>query len=224
MNGDTLTPVDALRFPLSFTDGARPTWELALFFPQQGSWRKEEYLSLESHFDGGFRAELADGVLEVLPVPTEEHQDIALYLYEMLKAWAKTHDLGKVSFSGIRVLVANGDRPRFREPDVVFMRKQHAQRRHSDYWEGADLAMEVVSEDPKDQTRDYQTKVADYAAAGIPEYWIVDPFERRIRVLVLQGDAYHLHGDFHPDEFAASVLLPGFTVAVTTVLAGGAEA
>src|SRR5687767_2481476 len=92
--GDTFPAVAA-----GSSNGARPTWELALLFPRQGSWTQAEYLRLEGVFDGGFRAELADGVLEVLPAPTEEHQDIALYLYEVLHARAKRYLLGKVSFS-----------------------------------------------------------------------------------------------------------------------------
>ncbi len=45
---------------------------------------------------------------------------------------------------------------------------------------GADLVVEVVSKnDPK---RDLETKLREYAAAGIPEYWIVDPMEHSIEV------------------------------------------
>lgn len=201
--------------------GSRPTWELALLFPFQGSWTEEEYLDLEAHFEGGFRAELADGVLEVLPVPTEEHQDIGLYLYEWLKAWVKKNLLGKVSFSGIRVRVDKGNKPKFRQPDVLFMKAENAHRRLKKFWDGADLVMKIVSDDPKDKERDYEIKEKEYAVAQIPEYWIIDPQVKRIRVLVLDGTSYRLHGDFGPGMLATSVLLPGFTVSVDAALAGG---
>jgi Uma2 family endonuclease len=45
---------------------------------------------------------------------------------------------------------------------------------------GADLAMEVVSKGKEDRKRDLITKRFEYARAGIPEYWIVDPQTRRI--------------------------------------------
>lgn len=70
--------------------------------------------------------------------------------------------------------------------------------------------MEVVS---TDRQHDLVTKRAEYARAGIPEYWIVDPQERRITVLSLDGDAYREHGSWGPGQTADSSSLPGFAVA-----------
>jgi Uma2 family endonuclease len=53
------------------------------------------------------------------------------------------------------------------------MKAEHRNRRTFDYWEGADLVVEIVNRD--DPARDLETKRAEYAEAGIPEYWIVDP-------------------------------------------------
>jgi Uma2 family endonuclease len=79
--------------------------------------------------------------------------------------------------------------------------------------------MEVVSPDPKDRVRDWKTKAREYARAGIGEYWIIDPEQQKVRVLVLGGKTYKLHGDFLPGAHATSALLPGFTVAVDSILA-----
>jgi Uma2 family endonuclease len=106
---------------------------------------------------------------------------------------------------------------------MVFKKGENEARCHEDFWEGADLAMEVVSDDPKDVLRDYVEKAQDYAAARIPEYWIIDREQQRIRVLVLKGDAYELHGDFLPGSTATSVVLPGFSVSVDLALAGGKQ-
>ena len=78
--------------------------------------------------------------------------------------------------------------------------------------------MEVVSED--DPGRDLDTKRGEYAQAGIPEYWIVDPQQQRIIVLRLDGDRYLEHGTFGPGQRATSHLLPGFDVDVSAALAG----
>ena len=76
--------------------------------------------------------------------------------------------------------------------------------------------LEVVSTD--DPERDPIVKRSDYAAAGIPEYWIVHPEEETITVLRLEGDQYTEHGVFRRGETASSALLTGFTVGVADVL------
>jgi Uma2 family endonuclease len=106
---------------------------------------------------------------------------------------------------------------KFREPNVVFMLAEHAVRLCEQYADGADLAMEVVSDEGR--RRDVETKRAEYARAGIAEYWIVDPTFSLITVLSLFEGAYVVHGEFQKGEQATSRLLPGFAVAVTTVLA-----
>ncbi|MCI0681866.1 MAG: Uma2 family endonuclease [Gemmataceae bacterium] len=199
----------------------RPTWEIAQFFPEQGSWTENDYLSLESKLGHNIRVELANGWLEVLPVATEIHQDLILYLVGKLKAFAEPAKLGKTSFAGIRVRTIATERKNYREPDVAFMKSENAHRRSNETWQGADLVMEVVSGSPDDRKRDYEIKVIEYAAARIAEYWIIDPDERRFRVLTLDGDAYKVHGDFAAGATASSVLLPGFAVSVDEAFAAG---
>jgi Uma2 family endonuclease len=68
------------------------------------------------------------------------------------------------------------------------------------------------------------TKPAEYAQAGISEYWIVDPEQRKITVWVLDQGQYRLHGKFGLHEAATSVLLSGFQAPVGDVLAAGETA
>lgn len=212
--------IDELRqteFPVSPPGKPRPTWEIALLYPSQGEWSEAEYLDLERIRGDHIRVELVDGCLEVLPAPTTSHQAIIIFFLIQLREFVAKNQLGQVSFAGIRVRLRDGN---FREPDVVFLKKQHLDRCLEEYWEGADLVMEVVSGSSKDRKRDYEDKVKDYAEAGIPEYWIVDPDEKRIRVLTLDGTVYKLYGDFGPGSQATSVLLPGFAVQVNEALRG----
>jgi len=60
-------------------------------------------------------------------------------------------------------------------------------------------------------------KPGDYAEAHVPEYWIVNPQTETITVLRLRGDAYEEAGIYRRGESAASLLLPGFSVAVAAV-------
>lgn len=91
------------------------------------------------------------------------------------------------------------------------------------YWDGADLVMEVVS--PDDPTRDLETKRREYAQAGIPEYWLVNPLDETITVFTLPENTpiYDIHGVYDRSSVAESVLLPGFTVDVDACFAEGEQ-
>jgi Uma2 family endonuclease len=193
-------------------DEAEPAWEVARLFPPQGEWEADDYLALNSNR----LVELADGVLEVLPMPTTSHQLLVAYLYGLLLAFVGGRGLGTVLFAPLRVRLG---RRKFREPDVVCMLAEHAGRMRDEYWEGADLVMEVVSGTDEDRRRDLQVKRREYARAGIPEYWVVDPAEQTITVLRLAGKRYAVHGAFPAGTVASSHLLPDFTVDVTAAFA-----
>jgi Uma2 family endonuclease len=189
-----------------------PTWEAGEVIPHQGSWTEEEYLSLTTNH----LVEYSDGFLEIPPVPTMSHQKLVVYMLGLLTAFVSARDLGTVLLMGLRVRLW----PRkICEPDVVFMAKEHADRMGEDCWDGADLAMEVVSGSSKDRRRDLVVKRKDYARAGIAEYWIVDPREELITVLRLRGKDYVVHGEFGKGTAATSHLLKGFEVDVTKAFA-----
>ena len=144
-------------------------------------------------------------------MPTMSHQMLVRYLLELLSAFVADNDLGTVLFAGLRVRLWA---EQYREPDVLFMLHKHANRMGEEYWDGADLVMEVVSGGAEDRRRDLVTKREEYAQAGIPEYWIVDPAEARITVLRLVEKRYVVHGEFLEGMTAASRILPGFQVDV----------
>ncbi|MBS1253190.1 MAG: hypothetical protein MAG451_02239 [Anaerolineales bacterium] len=198
----------ALKSPPT-ADMDEPAWDIARLFPNQGAWSVEEYLALDTNH----LVEFSSGHIEVLPMPTESHQSIVAFLHHALLVFATAHDLGRVLFAPLRIRLWPG---KYREPDVVFMLAEHADRRGEQYWEGADLVMEVISEDGRH--RDTVTKRREYARAGIPEYWIIDPREEKIMVLTLDSDGYAVYGEFERGAEATSVLLEGFTVAVEDVL------
>ena len=66
------------------------------------------------------------------------------------------------------------------------------------YCEKADLVIEVVSE--KNRPHDIKKKRIEYARAGIPEYWIVDPEKETITVLVLKSKAEDLRRVRHVSQ------------------------
>ena len=82
----------------------------------------------------------------------------------------------------------------------MFMLAENSARKGGEYWDGADLVMEVVSGDPESRERDHARKRLDYAQAGIPEYWIVDPQEKQITVLSLHRGEYRIHAEAHSGQ------------------------
>jgi len=197
-----------------FENKAEPVWEMTELYPPQGSWDEEDYLSLHTNR----RIEFDNGRLEFLPVPTMTHEEIMIYLYELLVTFVRAGKLGRVFPNGIRVYTIG---KKYRVPDIVFMRKERAAAMKDEAWEGCDIAMEVVS--PDDPDRDWKKKRREYAAAGVPEYWIVDPAKQEIAVLSLRGKTYAFHGRFKPGQKADSVLLKGFAVDVREALFGAKE-
>ena len=199
----------AVRFPppLTKSEFAEPAWEIARLFPAQGLWSEEDYLALQTNR----LVEYADGRIEVLSMPTDEHQSIVAYLYGVLAAFARLNG-GKVLFAPLRLRLKSGQ---FREPDLVLLLNAADARRHNEYWDGADLVIEVVS--PDDPDRDWITKRREYAQSGIAEYWIVDPRSESLTRLVLQGPAYVEQGRFTRGATATSSLTGNLSVDVAAL-------
>ena len=76
------------------------------------------------------------------------------------------------------------------------------------------MAFEVVSKGAKSRERDYVTKQAEYLAYGLLEYWIVDPWEKMVTVLVRDGDSWR-ELVYRDDQLAEGLVLPGFALRVS---------
>src|SRR5271166_4281544 len=155
---------------------------------RQGSWTEEEYLSLTDHTTR--LVEFTDGFLELLPMPTDYHQAMVQFLLYAFDGFLKQLG-GKVRIAPLRLRVRKG---KFREPDLLLLRSASDSRRQNRFWTGADLVIEVVSAD-KPQ-RDLVEKRHDYAEGGVSEYWIVNPLDQTILVLVLTKKKYRRLGIF----------------------------
>jgi Uma2 family endonuclease len=195
--------------PLSISEVAAISRQLAddisrLVLRTEG-FSVDDYLSL----GGRYFVEYLDGRLQVLPMPTAFHQAIAFVLANLLVEWSSNDPLARTKLGPFRVRLNDTD---YREPDVCFMRGANAAKRHDQFWEGADLVVEVISE--SNQDHDYRTKYAEYASAGIPEYWIIDPEQRVISVFTLSDFRFDLHGQFRHGQVVSSIVLDGFAVDV----------
>lgn len=177
--------------------------------PLQGLWTEEQYLRLTDQTN--HLIEFTEGDVELLPMPTRKHQAISRFLFLALLSFVQQRG-GTVFYAPLRVRVAPG---RFREPDLVVLLDKNDARNQNAFWLGADLVVEIVS--PDHVERDTVIKRTDYAGAGIPEYWIVQPEEATITVLKLVGNDYVEHGIFHRGDTATSALLADVTICVDEV-------
>lgn len=165
----------------------------------------EEFLD----FAADIHAEWVDGEAIVFMPPTTIHQQITGFLYILVSLFVRSRNLGDVMIAPYTMRVRPAARAR--EPDVLFVAREHAQRLTPEGLEGpADLIVEVVSESSVE--RDHVSKFSEYQEAGVREYWIIDPRSDQQR-----ADFYQLlpHGVYQlilPDtdgRYHANVL-PGF--------------
>jgi Uma2 family endonuclease len=98
---------------------------------------------------------------------------------------------------------------RRRVPDLLFVSKERSHLLRPNHLEGApDLSVEIVS--PDSQSRDRRDKFAEYEAAGVREYWIVDPLSRTVEAYALHAAGKFRLIEATDDGRLASAVLPGF--------------
>jgi Uma2 family endonuclease len=127
----------------------------------------EEFLAWA---DEDTRAEWVDGDVLLNSPVSLRHEKITNFLIDVLSQYARLHALGTVIGGPFQMKLARAGR----EPDVLFVAADHEGRWKETFLDGpADLVVEVIS--PESVTRDRQDKFDEYQAAGIPEYWLIDP-------------------------------------------------
>jgi Uma2 family endonuclease len=82
------------------------------------------------------------------------------------------------------------------------------------------LVVEVVSPGKVNEDRDYRYKRSEYAARGIPEYWIVDPSKVQVTVLILIDGLYE-ESIFKGHDLITSITFPSLTLTAAQVLEAG---
>ena len=202
--------------PIPSSNG-EPTWEAAYLLPEQGNWTEEDFLK----FHTNRMAELVDGRLEILPMPTWLHQLILELLFDTVR------DHIRQSRRGGKILMAPLPTRLFartiREPDLLYLKEENLPKDVRGYPDKIDLAIEIVSSGEDARKRDYIDKRADYAKAGVAEYWIVDPDELRVTVLTLVGAEYQIAQECRPGDIARSILLSGLELPVNQIWALGKQ-
>jgi Uma2 family endonuclease len=174
----------------------------------------EEYLAYSDETPIEGRFELVSGELVELPPESEPNNWLANYLQFLLVA-ANLAPLRLIKMHALElevpVLQSNDAANRY--PDLVVLRPEHLELTQRRLTITRDmppprLVVEVVSPGKTNRDRDYVHKRAQYAALGVPEYWLIDPIDQTVMVLSLAGETYREIGVFGAQRTLASVEFP----------------
>ena len=181
-------------------DAAASAWPEGV--PRRMSF--EEYLDWDYE---GIRAEWVDGEVVLMSPVRLDHQFIMQFLYELIIAHVRRYGLGKVLLPPTRMRLST--RPSGREPDLLFVSTKTASRLKVAVVDGpADLVVEIMS--PESEERDRATKFVEYEAAGIPEYWLIDPLRHEVLFNLLGEDGRYHPGVVSQEGVYCSQMLEGF--------------
>lgn len=184
--------------------------------PPQGMWTLANWLALP---DDAPRCELVEGCLELLPMPTKRHHFIQRLLFKLFEQ--------HVSWRCIDITggkIATGDRSG-RVPDLHITLEPSTADLTAQLFERPDIIVEVVSAGTNQRHRDFVEKLAEYAAIGIREYWVVDVESETIVVFSSPNEngQYERSKTFERDSFATSELLDDLRISVTAIFDEGSS-
>ena len=166
------------------------------------------------------RYELVNGELIEMPAESDINQRIAMFLLAYFLRQGTPHYCLRISLE----IAVSGTFATVRLPDLAVLSEEAALA-----LEGASrsiitydmpppqMVVEVVS--PGQANHDYRHKRSEYAARGIQEYWIVDPSENQVMILVWTDGLYEAT-KFHGNQPLQSQLFPELNLTAAQVLAG----
>ena len=178
-----------------------------------------------TYFDGSdTKYELVDGELVAMSLATGKHGGITKFLERDLDGEIERTGLPWIALQGlVGVRCPRGiGLDTVRIPDVVVMQRddwQALQEREAviDFDLAPLLVIEVIS--PSTKNVDYRAKRTEYAARDIPEYWIVDPLETKVSVLI-NSDGWYDVTEFVDSDLLISPTFPELQLTPQIILKG----
>lgn len=156
-------------------------------------------------FDESERYEILDGrLISMSPAPSFYHQQLLGRLYLLISAFLQQHPLGQAAFAPVDVVFAEDNTA---QPDLIFIANENAGIIKRQIFGAPDLASEILS--PSSIRRDRYEKLEQFARFGVKEYWIVDPANHSVEVLLLRDSRYVLHASAAESGPITSIVLSG---------------
>jgi Uma2 family endonuclease len=161
-----------------------PNFDLALA-PQPAPMSEHEFESWALATRAA--AEWVAGIVITMSPAARIHVELCQWLATLLNIYLEERNLGQLL--GPEFMVRLAAQQARRVPDLLFVANANRARLQSTYLDGPpDLAVEIVSSDS--QARDWREKYLEYEAAGVQEYWIIDPLSKTVEVSRLENGRY----------------------------------
>lgn len=150
---------------------------------KKGTYTIEDYRALPEER----RVELIDGYFYDMAAPTTIHQRIAGEIYRQISNFIMDKAGTCLPFVSPVDVQLDCDEKTMLQPDVAILCDEKKLRKWGIY--GApDFILEVIS--PSTKRKDYTKKTYKYIEAGVREYWILDPYQKRLMVYDFEGEVY----------------------------------
>ena len=181
---------------------------------EEGQRLKMTYEEFLDWADEDVHAEWVDGEVIIHMPPKTVHQDVAVFLTTLLRLFVQFFGLGKILTAPYEMKIDPPTGPA-REPDILFIATENLDRITENKLEGpADLIVEIISDDSV--SRDREKKFGEYQAAGVREYWIIDPRpgKQAADFWVLDDDGQYRQAPVDDDGVYRSEVISGFWLRV----------
>lgn len=185
--------------------------------PPQGSWTYADWETLGA--DDANRYEIIDGFLYMTTAPKNFHQWIISRL--MREVGFPAEDQGHYWFVAPISVIMPGASPV--QPDFLLILKENVGIIHDGRIRGVpDMIVEVLSPGSKDY--DEGIKLQAYASAGVPEYVVIDPPARTLRLYTLDETfTYQNAQEFSGNDDLSFACLPSVQFHLNVLFEGAPD-
>jgi Uma2 family endonuclease len=174
---------------------------------KESGWTVDDYMELP---EDGNQYEIVSGILELRPSPSTSHQRLSHTIDHLITDQCKNEYI--IICAPIDVFFADNET---RQPDIVMIHRSREEIVEERGIVGApDLVVEIIS--PNSAKRDRLQKKEIYERSGVPEYWIVDPFNKTIEQYTLRkgSSVYQLENLYDQHDTVRSARIPCLTFSV----------
>ncbi len=182
--------------PAGGPDGVAESPAPYTYKKKQGEYTLEDYYAVPDDR----RVELIDGVIYDMSAPGKIHQSLQMHIAAQLFNFTESRDGACMVFTAPLDVQLDCDDRTMVQPDIVIVCDREKLKNMHGVFGEPDYLLEIIS--PSTRKKDITIKFRKYLDAGVQEYWLVYPEEKKIV-------AYHdLQGDQIPTVYTFEDKVP----------------